>query len=269
MPLPGTPFPGFAAIASEPKAALIIIHGLAEYAGRYHALADAFSARGVSCFAYDQIGHGDRSGARTHVRRFDDYVADLGVVAGAVRKHSPGLRLFLWGHSMGAIVATLGAAREAGYAGVIASSNSLDVFRRGPNPLNPVFRLASVAAPRIRIPLGLDPQKISADESVQRAYANDPKIPSTASLRLIVEFARACERCRACAPRLTTPWLVIHGEADAIAPAHGAQALFDLLGSTDKRLVIYPALRHEVHNEPSGRDAMVDLMTDWMLRRAA
>lgn len=264
-----TSFPGFAALAREPRASLIIVHGLAEYAARYVDIARTLADRGVSCYAYDQIGHGDRAGVRTHVSRFDEFVDELLNVIEAVRADSTA-PLFLWGHSMGSVVATLAAARAgAQLAGVVTSSSSLEIFRRGTNPLNPFFRAASMLAPRIRIPLGLDARKISSDESVQRAYANDPKVPPTASLRLIVEFARACERCRELAPRLKTPWLVIHGEEDRIAPAAGSQSLFDALGSADKQTKIYAGLRHEVHNElRHGREQMLTLMTDWMLQRS-
>jgi alpha-beta hydrolase superfamily lysophospholipase len=263
--------PGFAKLAPDARASLLVVHGLAEYAGRYLDFAEALSKRGVSCFAYDQIGHGGRPGVRTHVARFDEYVADLGIAARAVRAHSPGAPLFVWGHSMGAIVAALAALeRPDACAGVIATSNSLEIFRRGANPLHPVFRALSTIAPRIRIPLGLDARKISSDASVQQAYATDPGIPATASLRLIVEFAKACERVRLLAPRGTkTPWLLAHGELDEIAPALGSQALYDLLGAADKRLVIYPGLRHEVHNEhPAARAAFLDLLTEWVLVRA-
>jgi alpha-beta hydrolase superfamily lysophospholipase len=266
-----TSLPGFATFAPDARASLLIVHGMAEYAGRYLDLARTLSERGVSCFAYDQIGHGDRPGVRTHVERFDDFVRDLGVAAQAVRAHAPQTPLFLWGHSMGAVVAALAALQAPdSYAGVIVTSNSLEIFRRGPNPLNPVFRALAVIAPRLRIPLGLDPQKISSDASVQRTYATDPRIPPTASLRLIVEFAKACERCRVQASRAATPWLVVHGEADQIAPARGSQALYDLLATPDKKLVIYPALRHEVHNEqPAARTAFIDLLTEWMLARTS
>jgi alpha-beta hydrolase superfamily lysophospholipase len=266
-----TSFPGFATLAPDARAALLIVHGLAEYAGRYVDLARTLSDRGISCFAYDQIGHGDRPGVRTHVERFDDFVADLHLAARAVRAHSPRTPLFLWGHSMGAIVAALATLETPDCcAGVVVTSNSLQIFRRGPNPLNPVLRALAAIAPRMRIPLGLDARKISSDPSVQQAYATDPRIPPTASLRLIVEFAKACERCRLEAARATTPWLVIHGEVDQIAPAVGSQALYDLLRTPDKKLAIYPGLRHEVHNEhPAARAAFIDLLAEWTLARAA
>ena len=261
---------GFQCLATRPRAELLIVHGLAEYADRYRELAGTLADRGISCFAYDQRGHGSRPGTRTHVERFDDFVDDLNLEAESLARRSPGLPLFVWGHSMGSIVA-IGAVLTARHRwrGAITSSNSLEVFRRGPNPLNPLFRLAARVLPRIRVPLGLDARKISTDEAVQRAYADDPLIPSTASLRLIVEFAAACERCRGKASQLTLPWLVVHGEADAIAPVQGSRVLFDALQSQDKQLVIYPGLRHEVQNErPAERAKFIDLLSGWILQRA-
>jgi acylglycerol lipase len=261
---------GFQCLAARPRAELLIVHGLAEYADRYRDLAGMLAARGISCFAYDQRGHGSRPGARTHVERFEDFVDDLNLEAESLRRRSPQLPLFVWGHSMGSIVAIAAVltARHR-WRGAITSSNSLEVFRRGPNPLNPLLRLAARVLPRIRVPLGLDARKISTDEGVQRAYADDPLIPPTASLRLIVEFAAACERCRDKASQLTLPWLVVHGEADAIAPVQGSRVLFDALQSQDKQLVIYPGLRHEVQNErPAERAKFIDLLSGWILERA-
>jgi alpha-beta hydrolase superfamily lysophospholipase len=261
---------GFACVAPQPRASLLLVHGLAEYAARYRDVAATLASRGISCFAYDQRGHGARPGTRTHVDRFDDFIDDLNLEAESLTRRSPELPLFVWGHSMGSIVA-IGAVLTARHRwrGAITSSNSLEVFRRGPNPLNPVFRFGSRLLPHLRVPLGLDARKISTDEAVQQAYANDPLIPPTASLRLIVEFAAACERCRSGAGQLTLPWLVVHGEADAIAPVQGSRVLFDTLRSQDKQLVIYPGLRHEVQNErPAERAKFIDLLSSWILARA-
>jgi acylglycerol lipase len=135
------------------------------------------SQRGISCFAYDQRGHGDAPGPKTHIRRFAHVVADLAAFNAAVHARLPSLPLFLWSHSMASIVATL-AARQPNppYAGIITTSHSLDVFRGGPNPLSPVTRLAAWLAPRVRVPLQLDSTRISSDEAVQRSYAADPRI---------------------------------------------------------------------------------------------
>jgi lysophospholipase len=246
------------------------VHGLAEHSARYSDIASTFAARGISSFVYDQRGHGKQPGVRTHVPRFDDFVADLHTVGRAIHTRFPQLPLHVWGHSMGTIVAILAAVQSDPWLrGVITSSNSLEIFRRGLNPLNGFFRIASRIAPRIRIPLGLDGTKISSDTEVQRAYMSDPLIARTASLRLIVEFAAACERARAQAAQLKLPWLVIHGEQDEIAPPEGSRVLFGLLGAVDKKLVVYPGARHEVHNEREpDRTAMLNLIADWILEHS-
>lgn len=259
------------ALAAEPRAALVVVHGLAEYAGRYQAIAQEFAARGISTFAFDQIGHGADADPRTHVDQFDLFVDDASEACRGFAARTKDLPLFVWGHSMGAIVAAqLAARQQPQLAGLIVSSNSLEIFRRGLNPLSPFFRFASRIVPKLRIPLGLDATKISHDEGVQRAYANDPLIPTTASLRLIVEFAQACEDVRGDAPGIHVPALIVHGERDAIAPAQGSQALFDVIGSKDKTLEIFAGARHEVHNErPADRSKFVELLASWVLARAS
>lgn len=266
-----TALPGLRVDATNPRAVLIIVHGLAEYAGRYQSIMEQLAVGGISSIACDQRGHGAAPGTRTHVDRFDDFVDDLALLIRAVHSTQPQLPVFVWGHSMGTIVALLAATDpHPSIRGVITTSNSLEVFRRGINPLNPLFRFLSWLVPRARIPLGLDSTKISTDESVQRAYATDPQIPPTASLRLIVEFAAACEAAREGAKSIGLPWLIVHGEEDAIAPAEGSRVLFRELASTDKQLEIYPGLRHEVHNEvPAARERFIQLLSQWILQRSA
>ncbi len=267
--MPRTP-PASESLADSPRAALVILHGLAEHAGRYRTLADELAARGISTLAFDQRGHGTTAGPRTHVDAFDDLVQDaLHVCADFAARH-PALPLFVWGHSMGGIVGLRMAARDtATLSGLIVSSSSLEVFKRGLDPLRPFFRFASRVAPRVRIRLGLDVTHLSSDAAVQRDYANDPLIPSTGSLRLIVEFAKACDLARNDAPKIHAPTLIVHGEADAIAPARGSQMLFDALGSADKTLKILPELRHEVQNERAeDRAVFVELLVSWILARS-
>ena len=260
--------PGFEMRAAAPRAALLIVHGLAEHADRYRPHALELAVRGISTFAFDQRGHGATPGSRTHIGHFQQFGDDLGHIVHELHAREPSLPLFIWGHSMGSMVlATV--AQALPIRGAIFSSCSLEVFRDGPNPLHPVFRCLSRLVPRVRVPLFLDATKISSDPSVQQAYAKDPRIPGTASLRLVVEFAKACEQVRAMTPSIQLPCLVLHGELDAIAPVLGGQQFFDALGSNDKQLEIFAGQRHEVHNEAAPmRERFLDTLATWALQRA-
>jgi len=256
-------------LAAESKAALVIVHGLAEYGARYQPAAVELAKRGISTFAFDLTGHGPDANPRTHVDSFDVFVDEASEACAQAASLQPEVPLFVWGHSMGAIIALhFAVRRERSLAGLIVSSNSLEVFKKSLNPLHPFFLFASRVIPRARIPLGLDSKKMSRDEAVQRAHANDPLIVPTASLKLIVEFAKACESARADASQIEQPVLIVHGEADEVAPASGAQVLFDALGPIDKKVKVFPHLRHEVHNErPADRAAFFELLCDWILAR--
>lgn len=261
--------PGFTVPAASPRAALLIVHGMAEHCERYRPHALELAARGICCFAFDQRGHGAAPRPRTHVERFHQFSDDLQHIVAELRAREPTLPLYVWGHSMGAMVLALVAATLP-IRGAIFSSNSLEVFRTGPNPLHPVFQVLARVLPRLRVPLMLSADKISSDVAVQRAYRRDPLIPGTASLRLIVEFAAACEQVRATAAHIQLPSLVLHGGLDGVAPVAGAHQLFAALGCTDKQLQIFAGQRHEVHNEIAPERArFLDTLADWVLHRAA
>lgn len=257
-------------LAAAPQASLLILHGLAEYAERYRHVARAFAARRISTFGIDQCGHGSRT-PRTHIDRFDQFVHDALTTCRQVRTEQPALPLFVWGHSMGSMVALQLAARHGdALDGLILTSPSLDVFtHRRLHPLNPVFRALARIAPRIRIPLTLDASQISSDEVVQRAYANDPLIPKTASLQLLIEFSLACEHAEGTANRVRVPTLILHGAEDRIAPSSGSQRLYEQLELVDKELRVLPELRHELHNEREPeRTEVLESIAAWVLQRA-
>jgi alpha-beta hydrolase superfamily lysophospholipase len=268
--LPGTNFPGYEVVPDEPKAGLLIVHGIAEHAGRYRHAAAALARNGIACFVYDQRGHGESPGTRTHVADFTDFAKDLESVGAVLTERLPSLPLFVWGHSMGSIVVTLDAIEGLRWArGVITSGCALYALPTLDGFTGLGIRCAAALAPRMRISLRIDGAALCRVVEVQREHMSDPLVPRSASLRLLYGFALAARKCRANLPSITKPWLAVHGEADKVCPMKGSQALIGGLGSIDKKLVTYPQLLHEVHNEDdAARAAFFDLMTRWILDRS-
>ncbi len=56
--------------AGEPKAVLLVVHGLAEHSGRYMNLVNHFVTQGYAVYGFDQRGHGRSPGRRGYVERF-------------------------------------------------------------------------------------------------------------------------------------------------------------------------------------------------------
>ena len=90
----------------DPRAVLVLVHGLAEHCCRYGNLVDHFVPRGFAVHGHDHIGHGRSGGRRVFVRRFEDLTEVLDLQIDRVRARHPAKPLFLIGHSLGALIAS-------------------------------------------------------------------------------------------------------------------------------------------------------------------
>jgi alpha-beta hydrolase superfamily lysophospholipase len=265
----GTQFPGYEIVPNEARAGLIIVHGIAEHGARYRHVAQALADRKIASFVYDQRGHGQHPGPRAHVADFAEFARDLSALGKHLQAKFPVFPLFVWGHSMGSIVVTLAAVNGLNFArGIITTGCALDAMPKLDGAAGAALKLASILAPRMKINLRIDAGALMKDPQEQRKHMSDPLVPRSASLRLLYGFALACRTCRSDARSITVPWLAVHGEADKVCPVSGSRALIESLGSSDKQLVTYPGLLHEVHNEDAGsRAALFELMSRWILER--
>jgi len=95
---------------AEPRAAVQIVHGMAEHAARYDELAAALTARGYAAYAHDQRGHGRSipdGQAPGHMGDDDTWnraVGDVHALARHLGSEHPGLPRLLFGHSMGSLM---------------------------------------------------------------------------------------------------------------------------------------------------------------------
>jgi len=99
-----------AVIAPEqPKAVVVFVHGMAEHKERYYPFMTYLSEQGFACVIYDQRGHGATVENPDDLGYFgkngvQKLVEDTRNVIQWTRKQYAGLKLFLFGHSMGSMV---------------------------------------------------------------------------------------------------------------------------------------------------------------------
>ena len=99
-----------AVIAPEnPKAVVVLVHGMAEHKERYYPFMTYLSEQGFACVIYDQRGHGATAVTPDDLGYFGKngvkkLVEDTRTVIHWTRKQYAGLKLFLLGHSMGSMV---------------------------------------------------------------------------------------------------------------------------------------------------------------------
>jgi alpha-beta hydrolase superfamily lysophospholipase len=245
----GTPLHARLLHASSPKGWVIVLHGLDDHLERYAALSRFLQEAGYDVVLYDQRGHGRSGGARTHVASFSEYVDDLERVRQAAqdRRASPP---HLFGHSMGAVVALLAAMRQPEHwRSVIVQGLPLLPGRNIPKLLGHLVRAVRPLLSRLRAATGLEADALSGDAAVAQAYRRDPLVQGSVTFGWGAEFLRALHELREGASAITCPLLILHGESDTIARPEGARWLAAHAGAKDRKLLTYPGLKHELHNE--------------------
>lgn len=93
----------------QPKQLLVIVHGMAEHAGRYAQTAEWLTEQQVAVVALEQRGHSDECPPEDlgHLADQDGWqkaIDDVAQVIDYARQLEPGLPLTLFGHSMGSFV---------------------------------------------------------------------------------------------------------------------------------------------------------------------
>ncbi len=252
----------------EARAAVAVVHGYGEHAGRYRQLARELAERGFCTCTYDLRGHGRSAGRRGHVGRFKEYLDDTGRFLDWARLQARGLPLFLLGHSMGGLIAALFVEqrRPDDLAGVVLSSPFLRLAE--PVPRHKLFlaHIASAVAPSLDVGNTLDAAGLSRDDEVVAAYRADPLNHGVATARWATEVLSAQKTALAHAGRISQRLLVMAGSDDAVAHPDAARELFAAAASRDKKLLVYPGFLHEIFNE-AGRDAPVADLLAWLEAR--
>jgi alpha-beta hydrolase superfamily lysophospholipase len=245
-------------------AKLVIIHGVAEHSNRYLNLVNGLVEPGFALYAYDQRGHGNSEGQRGYIDSWAQYRTDLGIFLNRVKKHEPDLPLFIYGHSMGALVILDYLLQESnGLNGAIISGSPIDSSKAASPILILTARILSRVWPTFSMASPLQPDQLSCDARVVQAYVEDPDVFKTMTVRWGAEYLDAQERVKEHAADIKLPILIIHGGEDLICTPEGSEQLYATINSEDKTIKIYPSYFHEIHNEP-GHIVVIEDIRNWM-----
>ncbi len=251
-----------------PKALVVVLHGVAEHSGRYVHVIAHLAAAGYAVFALDHRGHGASSGKRVFVERFRDYTDDVQAMIAHAQSIVPGRKVVLLGHSMGGLIAIQHLIDHAGVAELaVLSSPGLGIAVPVPKWKDALGRVMSKVWPALAIPTGIGPELVSRDAAVVKAYADDPMVTKTATARWYTEFLDAQGRAFERAAGIKLPLLVLTAGQDRLVSVPAQDKWFKAVASTDKTQIPYPALYHEVLNEPEKLAVLTDV-TQWLDARA-
>jgi alpha-beta hydrolase superfamily lysophospholipase len=244
--------------AGDARAAVLLLHGIAEHSGRYEHVGRRLADAGFEVVAIDHRGYGRSGGRRGHVDRWSQFSDD--VEDQLVQVRTLGLPTVLLGHSMGGLMATrYGIDTERPQPDLmVLSGPALDAEIR-PH-LRLVAPLASRIVPTFEVREDGDPSFLSKDPTVGEVFYADPYRVPYPTARLGHELVSAMGEARAGITKITMPILVMHGTDDRLVPAT-ASDIFATLPNAER--ILYEGLRHEVFNEAEGLE-IVDTVIDWI-----
>ncbi|OVA05736.1 Alpha/beta hydrolase fold-1 [Macleaya cordata] len=252
------------------KGLVVLLHGLNEHSGRYSDFAKKLNANGYKVYGMDWIGHGGSDGLHGYVHSLDEAVNDLKAFLEKVFTENPGLPCFCFGHSTGGAIvlkAVLDPKIETRIEGVVLTSPAVGV-----QPSHPIFGLLapifSFLLPKYQFSAAnKNGMTVSRDPEALAAKYSDPLV-YTGSIRVRTgsEILRISAYLQQNMSKLTVPFLVLHGSADAVTDPEASKRLYEEAASTDKSIKLYDGLLHDLLFEPE-REAIAKDIIEWLNSR--
>ena len=254
--------------AASPRAAILIVHGLGEHSGRYASTAAVLAGAGFAVHALDYRGHGHSDGRRVHVDDVDDYVADVQAGLREARRRSPGVSVFLLGHSQGGLIALkLALDHPAAIDGLVITSPFLAVHpaSRPSAFVRAMARVMVRAAPRLPMPTKIDVRLLSRDTTVGDAYARDPLVSHAASAGWLRAVGHAQREVRVRARELRVPTLLMASGSDRLVDPEVTRQFARDTNADVVEFVWWDGFYHEMLND-QGREQVLARIVDWLAR---
>ena len=275
---------------AEPKASIIILHGMAEHHKRYYTFAKFLNSNGLDVYLYDHRGHGTDKimkelGFFSNSKGYKKVVDDALEIIKHVKKNNRSQKLLLMGHSMGSLITRNVIQQYDELDGVILCGTthppklkvkpglalaSINRFFFGPAHrskfLNNVL-FGGKAYTRLISRTSFD--WLSRNNPAVGAYIHDPYCGFICTISfyqdLLMLASTASTSFFMKKTRTTIPMLVISGEQDPVGnygkEVNRMLSLYRKWGYTRVTGKLYPECRHELLQELNSDEIMKDILS--------
>ena len=159
----------------SPEAVVAYVPGVGGHFGQptFRYFIDYLVGTSRAVFGLDPRGFGRSEGRRGHVECWQDYIDDVTAFVAAARQAHPELPLFLFGQSLGGLIALEYAMADQLLAGVIASAPSL-AEPNVPAWMPPTVRALAKVKPTMSVNPKLDLTAFTRDSAEVEKLKADP-----------------------------------------------------------------------------------------------
>lgn len=276
-------------IPDNPRAILIIIHGMVEHSRRYIDFMKHLEHENIAVYAPDYRGHGKTAGSEDNAGHMDNYehiLNDFREIERSIRSKHPGKPVFIMGHSFGSVLSRCYISANKGHAGLILSGNvkrpGIDEY--GGRALSSVMKAMLGKKHRSRLLWNVlfkgynkhfkDARTmfdwLSRDEARVDDYVNDPYCGNVFTVSYMLNVLNCLFRANNENTVINTeklPVLMICGKDDPVGkfcdePKKLAEAYRENGSAVTEKY--YESGRHEMLNETNRNDVFKEI-SDWIL----
>lgn len=256
----------------EPRAVVIMLHGLLQHAECFAPIANHLAQKGYLVVALDQRGHGSR-----HFQNHPndpgyaiDYagsIEDLTAVARELRAQHPTLPLFCLGESAGAAITVRSATRSPGiFDGLI-----LCAFATKPRAVRILWTAEDVIDHVLHwnreIQMSRYIQKFSSEDArIKLETINDPLCRTGISLSEFMDTCNFMKHTGKLAKRLqpNLPLLMLEGQDDQVLDPKSSKKFLARARCENKNLVIIPHCGHVLVSTHYLKPLVISSIDDWL-----
>ncbi|MBU4483891.1 lysophospholipase [bacterium] len=247
-------------LPKDPKAIIVLVHGLCDHSRRYEPFKKHFFDRGYGIFCYDHQGQGKSAGKKGHISKFMHFVNDLSYFIHNVKDKVSERPIFIVAHSMGGLVAVnYGIRHMKSVAGIVLCSSAIKPFIKFPDWKIKIAPYVSKFVPIATIQSTTDPKDLTHDEKEVEYYTNDPYVHHRVTIRLVQELLDNIKEVDKKIKMFSAPVLILHGNRDKVCDIEGSEYLYNMIPVANKELKIYDGMYHELLNEIGKERVFADI----------
>lgn len=249
--------------AGEPQAVILALHGFNDYANAFAAPGEAWAARGIATFAYDQRGFGRDT--KPGIWPGDEAMVDDALAAlRLLQQRYPGVPVYLLGESMGGAVATLAAAHNPAPMadGLILVAPAVWARNTMPVSYRVGLWLGAHLAPSMTL-RGSNLEIWPSDNiEMLRAFSADPLVIKETRIDAVYGLVNLMDAAVVKPGDIALPTLVVYGANDQIVPAEPV-GLFVAGLPPGSRVAVYEDGYHMLLRDLEAR-VVIDDIAAWI-----
>jgi len=224
------------------------------------------------CFSHDHLGHGMSEGERATIPDVEWYVDDVIQHVLRFKCHYRNTPFFIFGHSMGGLIALRAVQRNPGlFHGMVLMGPLIQITEEIPPSQILAARLVNYLVPTFQaksFPL----DHVTSDPDMLLKLKVDPlRWNEGMKISMILSLHNAIQLVNAHLPKVTTPFLCIHAENDKLCSIEGSRHLHEVATAcNDKSLITFPEGEHHLFAEiPDIRWRAINEAVVWITDRCS